>query len=146
MRIEIHNYLPKKRVRDAERTDYVYYDVAFTYAQQVGNATIRSVVNSVRALNRQDAEAQVLNMVKGRKDVRIVSTTMRPMSQQKRLAQVGDAAATLKVFKGTYYFPDYQSARSYAQSQGLPTDRIISYERGWAVQLRVSGPYAGPGE
>ena len=45
--------------------------------------------------------------------------------------------------KGIFYFPSYESAREFADSQGHPTDRIIAYERGWAIQLRKSGPYVG---
>ena len=46
--------------------------------------------------------------------------------------------------KGIYYFPTYESARNYAREHGAPTNRIISYGRGWAIQLHVSGPYVGP--
>ncbi|HKX10779.1 MAG TPA: hypothetical protein VJN67_21455, partial [Stellaceae bacterium] len=49
-----------------------------------------------------------------------------------------------KVRKGIYYFDYYQSARAYAEAHGLPTDRIIQYKRGWAVQLEKGGDYAGP--
>ena len=40
------------------------------------------------------------------------------------------------------YFPTYIAARAYAEAHALPTNRIIYYELGWAIQLRVSGPYA----
>lgn len=46
--------------------------------------------------------------------------------------------------KGIYYFLKYQDAASYASRRGYPTDRIIRYDLGWAIQLRVSGPYVGP--
>ncbi len=46
-----------------------------------------------------------------------------------------------KVHHGTWYWPDYQAARDFAECFGLPTDRIIPYTRGWAIQLRKSGPY-----
>jgi hypothetical protein len=48
-----------------------------------------------------------------------------------------------KLRKGVYYFESFQAARSHAESNGLPTDRIIPYQIGWAIQLKVSGPYAG---
>ena len=48
--------------------------------------------------------------------------------------------------KGVTYFPDYADARTAALAADLPIDRIIPYAIGWAVQLRVSGPYAGPRE
>jgi hypothetical protein len=48
----------------------------------------------------------------------------------------------MKTFKGIYYFSSYDEAREYALSNGFPTNRIIHYTRGWAIQLRVSGPYA----
>lgn len=50
----------------------------------------------------------------------------------------------MKTRKGIYYFPSYQSARDYAAKHGWPTNRIISYQVGWAIQLRVSGDYVGP--
>lgn len=42
---------------------------------------------------------------------------------------------------GTTYWPTYEDARAYAEAHGYPTDRIIAYLAGWAIQLRVSGPY-----
>lgn len=50
----------------------------------------------------------------------------------------------MKTSKGIYYFPTYLEARRYALANGYPTDRIISYGKGWAIQLFVSGPYVGP--
>lgn len=46
--------------------------------------------------------------------------------------------------KGIYYFPTFQSARAFANVHALPTDRIISYTSGWAIQRETSGPYWGP--
>lgn len=46
--------------------------------------------------------------------------------------------------KGIYYFASYEAARDYARKRDYPTDRIIRYGLGWAIQLRVSGPYVGP--
>ncbi len=46
--------------------------------------------------------------------------------------------------KGVFYFATFQVARQYALDNGFPTNRIIAYTRGWAIQLRVSGPYVGP--
>lgn len=46
--------------------------------------------------------------------------------------------------KGTYYFANHAGAQLFAQKHGYPTDRIIQYERGWAIQGGVSGDYAGP--
>jgi hypothetical protein len=54
-------------------------------------------------------------------------------------------ASSYRVSRGIYYFPTYEDARSHAQRHGLPTDRLIRYGLGWAIQLRVSGPYAGDG-
>lgn len=48
-----------------------------------------------------------------------------------------------KLHNGVRYFPTYTAAREYAQTFGFPTDRIIYYGRGWAIQLRISGPYVG---
>lgn len=39
------------------------------------------------------------------------------------------------------YWSTYEDARDYAIAHGYPTDRIIKYGLGWAVQLRISGPY-----
>ena len=47
-------------------------------------------------------------------------------------------------YKGTYYFDDYNDAKKYAIANKFPTNRIIDYERGWAIQLKVSGGYVGP--
>lgn len=49
-----------------------------------------------------------------------------------------------KTYHGDYYFPTFEAARTYARKHNFPTDRIISYTRGWAIQLKVSGPYVGP--
>jgi len=53
---------------------------------------------------------------------------------------------TTTVRRGVTYFPDYAAARDAAVACGLTADRIIPYQLGWAVQLRISGPYAGPRE
>ncbi len=45
--------------------------------------------------------------------------------------------------KGIFYFPTYDEARTYAWKHDYPTDRIIQYDIGWAIQLRRSGPYVG---
>ncbi len=45
--------------------------------------------------------------------------------------------------KGIYYFPSYREAREYALQYGHPTERIIAYELGWAIQKRKSGAYVG---
>lgn len=44
------------------------------------------------------------------------------------------------------YWPTYETARDYAIAHGYPTDRIIKYGLGWAVQLRISGPYVNATE
>ncbi len=58
----------------------------------------------------------------------------------------------MKAYKGIYYFPcnwpkasGWRAAHDYAIKHGWPTNRIISYSRGWAIQTRISGPYVGPG-
>lgn len=55
------------------------------------------------------------------------------------------AADSMKLARGIYYFDSYSSARAYANEHDLPTDRIISYGLGWAIQFGKSGSYAGPG-
>ena len=47
--------------------------------------------------------------------------------------------------KGIYYWTSMEVARDWATENGWPTDRIIDYEAGWAVQSGISGNYAGPG-
>lgn len=51
-----------------------------------------------------------------------------------------------KTRKGIYYFPDRETARTWAEENGWPANRIIEYEKGFAVQSGPSGNYAGPGE
>lgn len=46
--------------------------------------------------------------------------------------------------KGVYYFDSHNYAETWARTGGFPTNRIIEYKRGYAIQLHVSGPYAGP--
>lgn len=46
-----------------------------------------------------------------------------------------------KLHKGVWYWPDYQTARNFAVAFDLPIDRIIPYSKGWAIQMKVSGPY-----
>lgn len=55
-----------------------------------------------------------------------------------------NAPARAHLYKGHYYFETHDDARSYALQHGYPTDRIIAYSRGWAIQGGVSGDYAGP--
>ena len=45
-----------------------------------------------------------------------------------------------------FYFNTFEAARDYAERNSWPTNRIIGYEPGWAIQIRVSGPYVGPGQ
>lgn len=44
-------------------------------------------------------------------------------------------------YQGVTYFIDYKSAYDYAVKNNLPTERIIEYTRGFAIQSRKSGPY-----
>lgn len=46
--------------------------------------------------------------------------------------------------KGIYYFPRYEAAKLWAEVNRWPTNRIYSYQIGYAVQLHPSGTYAGP--
>jgi len=55
-----------------------------------------------------------------------------------------DEAKKIKTSKGIFYFPSFQDARTYAKEHNFPTDRIIEYQKGWAIQFRKSGPYVGP--
>jgi len=46
-----------------------------------------------------------------------------------------------KTHKNTSYFPTRESAKLYAEANMLPTDRIIGYGRGYAIQKEASGRY-----
>lgn len=55
------------------------------------------------------------------------------------------------VYRGIYYWPELSDVQDYAKSVGVTVHvrdkgwpRAIPYTRGWAIQLRVSGPYLGP--
>jgi hypothetical protein len=48
-----------------------------------------------------------------------------------------------KVYRGDYYWKSFSDARAWRDAN-MPGGRIVNYSRGWAVQLHVSGPYAGP--
>ena len=52
----------------------------------------------------------------------------------------------MRMKKDVFYFDTFVSARDYAERNKWPTDRIIHYGLGWAIQLRISGPYVGPGQ
>ena len=43
-----------------------------------------------------------------------------------------------RIVKGIAYFETFSEARSIAAKVG---GRVVEYERGFAVQYRVSGPY-----
>ncbi len=51
---------------------------------------------------------------------------------------------TRTAHKGIFYFATRPDALTYANQHQHPTSRIIAYERGYAIQLRKSGPYVGP--
>ncbi len=48
----------------------------------------------------------------------------------------------MKVRKGICYWPTFIEAR--AVSEQFAGSRVVEYGVGWAVQLRISGPYVGP--
>jgi hypothetical protein len=43
--------------------------------------------------------------------------------------------------KGVVYFHDYRDAREHKNRYAPNDGRIVSYDLGWAVQVRISGPY-----
>jgi hypothetical protein len=51
---------------------------------------------------------------------------------------------TPRIRKGIYYFPTFQAAHAFARDYRFPTNRIIPYQIGWAIQKYISGPYVGP--
>jgi hypothetical protein len=50
----------------------------------------------------------------------------------------------MREHKGIYYFPTQQTATAFAATLNAPTDRIIKYGLGWAIQWHRSGAYVGP--
>ena len=50
----------------------------------------------------------------------------------------------MKTHKGIYYFKTTADAREWAKKNGWPTDRIIEYQIGYAIQAGINGNYAGP--
>lgn len=46
--------------------------------------------------------------------------------------------------KGIWYFKSYSIAKEVADEWLSEWYNIVYYTRGWAIQLRKSGPYAGP--
>jgi len=50
----------------------------------------------------------------------------------------------VKIYKNIFYFKKFIIAREWAENNGWPIDRIIRYQRGWAIQFGKSGNYAGP--
>lgn len=55
-----------------------------------------------------------------------------------------------KLYKGIYYWPTMAAAHAWAQSVGVKLSasrnewpHAVSYTRGWAIQIRCSGPYVG---
>lgn len=56
--------------------------------------------------------------------------------------QVGGSPSA---WHGVWYWRSANLARAWAEANGWPTDRILEFGRGWAVQAGRSGNYAGPG-
>jgi len=50
----------------------------------------------------------------------------------------------MKLKRGVYYFDSRKAARNWADMNAWPADRVIEYGLGFAVQVAISGPYAGP--
>ena len=46
--------------------------------------------------------------------------------------------------KGVRYFADCREALDFRDRYGVDGARVVRYQRGWAVQVRISGPYLGP--
>jgi len=58
----------------------------------------------------------------------------------------GETPSGARSVRGVHYWKDRAKAIEWAQANGWPTDRVIEYEKGHAVQSGKSGNYAGPGE
>ena len=78
-------------------------------------------------MEREDAEVEIkarTSEANGRRTYRIVPVPKPRIGPGKIL-----------------YFDSEHAARYAAERSQWPTDRIIPYGLGWAVQLRISGPY-----
>lgn len=58
--------------------------------------------------------------------------------------QTNNTPKSAIAYKGTYYFATEAIALEYAKEAGWPTDRILKYGRGYAIQAGPSGNFAGP--
>lgn len=47
----------------------------------------------------------------------------------------------IETHNGVTYWRERSACLEYATRNGLPTDRLIAYGRGYAIQKRISGPY-----
>ncbi len=61
--------------------------------------------------------------------------------KKKKGAKKKASKPKVRTSKGTSYWPSFPEARAYALKHDLPMDRIIEYEKGWAIQKEVSGAY-----
>ena len=52
-----------------------------------------------------------------------------------------DKWETPKLHKGVAYFPSYESARTVLKKRLSGNGRLVAYDRGWAIQYWISGPY-----
>lgn len=76
--------------------------------------------------------------------LRLPGEYAHPRCVQKASAKViGTAPVRAHTHKKIFYFETHADAKEYALTHGFPIDRIIPYQRGWAIQLRKSGPYVG---
>ncbi len=51
-----------------------------------------------------------------------------------------------RVRKGIIYFAEYAEATQFKHlhARDKPDARIVKYDLGWAIQIRIGGPYLGP--
>jgi len=63
---------------------------------------------------------------------------------RKNLRNLGKEGKPMITHKGVYYFASVELAKDYAEKNGYPTNRIIHYGLGWAIQGGNGGDYAGP--
>ncbi len=116
-------------------------------------APIESIKGAVEAISQQREPVspiapQMESLNKSIGEIVNPTSTLPPVPEQGIISPVDtlNAKAAPKTVRGIYYFKTRELAKAWAEENGWPTDRIIDYEKGLAVQSGASGNYAGPGK
>lgn len=120
---------PKGDPRLQEFIDKAYY------AEMTGYAAAKKRASEAAKIRRARAKRA---RAKKNPQLMVVSNPCGKTRRRMAKKRVSKKPVTRK---GITYWPTFSAARTYAKSHGHPTDRIIEYGLGWAIQLRKSGPY-----